>query len=168
VKWVHDRADVHIQIFRPPNYSGFLLLTILITMTGGLLYVKRSSLEFIFNHIIWGIIIIGIICYFISGQTWNLINGPPFVSNRKNVMQIFADDSNMQYIAETYIVFLLYFGVCIGMILLNEVPSIKSQSEKLRTIMALLGIVMVILLFSFILSIFRAKYQGYPYSFLIK
>jgi hypothetical protein len=29
--------------------------------------------------------------------------------------------------------------------------------------MAVLGILMVIFLFSFLLSIFRAKYQGYPY-----
>jgi len=137
-------------------------------MLGGLLYVKRSSLEFLYNHIIWGILVIGVVCYFISGQTWNLINGPPFMSKRKNGMAIFADDSNMQYIAETYIVFLLYFGVCAGMILLNEAPKLSSQTGKRKAMVAILGILMVVFFFSFLLSIFRSKYQGYPYSFLIK
>jgi len=137
-------------------------------MIGGLLYVKRNSLEFLYSHIIWGLFIIGVVCYFISGQTWNLINAPPFTSKQKDALIIFADDSNMQYIAETYIVFLLYFGVCVGMILLNEAPKLRSKMGKRRAIAAILGILIVVFLFSFLLSIFRSKYQGYPYSFLIK
>ncbi|CAF0751146.1 unnamed protein product [Rotaria sordida] len=185
IKWIHDRADVEIQIYRPPNYSGFLLVILMITMILGLLYVKRDSFKFLFNHIVWGIFIIGIVCYFISGQTWNLINGPPFMPQNKNNMGLFADDSNMQYIAETYIglfsgtsgyqfiaetyiVFLLYFGVSIGVILLNEAPKLKSQTGKRNSFVAAVGIVVVVILFSYLLSIFRSKYQGYPYSFLIK
>jgi len=144
------------------------MLTILILIVGCLFYVKRSTFAFIFNHIMWGILVIGIICYFISGQTWNLINGPPFVSKGKDGMEIFANDSNMQYIAETYIVFLLYFGICAGMILLIELPNLKSQGGKRKAMMAILGLLMVVFLFSLLLSIFRSKYQGYPYSFLIK
>ncbi|CAF3336640.1 unnamed protein product [Rotaria sp. Silwood1] len=52
----------------------------------GLLYVKRDSFKFLFNNIVWGIFVIGIVCYFISGQTWNLINGPPFMPQHKNAV----------------------------------------------------------------------------------
>ena len=75
------------------------------------------------------------------------------------------------------------------MILLNEAPKLSAQAGKrkgesiennsglpsdpvteccnfslfLLAMMAVLGILMVVFFFSFLLSIFRAKYQGYPY-----
>lgn len=111
-KWINDRTDVQvsllsicsngkhfdcvqIHIFRPPNYSGFLLVVLLVTMIGGLLYIKRNSLEFLYNQYVWGIFVIVsdscrsgfvsesqfqlaiLIC--ISGQIWNSIRGSPFL-----------------------------------------------------------------------------------------
>lgn len=166
--WVRERTDIEIQIFRPPNYLSYMLISVAVVVILGLLYLKRNNLGFLFSNFVWGILAMGTVCYFISGQTWNMINNPPFVSNRRNEMEIFANDSNMQYIVETYIVFLLYFGVCAGMILLNEAPKMGVQAGKRQTMLAILGIVMVVFFFSYILSVFRAKYQGYPYSFLIK
>ncbi|UJR33611.1 hypothetical protein I4U23_021047 [Adineta vaga] len=168
VKWVKDRTEIQIQIYRPPDYTGFLIFGFAVTMIGALLYLKRDNLSFLYNNLVWGVFIIGVVCYFISGQTWNLINSPPFMNARKDATELFANDSQMQYVAETYIVFLLYFGVCVGMILLNEAPKIRSKRGKRRSIMAIVGIIIVISLFSFILSVFRSKYQGYPYSFLLK
>ncbi len=57
-KWVADRTDVQVRIFRPPNYSGFLLVLMAASMIGGLLYVKRNSLEFIFNKTTWSFLVI--------------------------------------------------------------------------------------------------------------
>ncbi|CAF0751140.1 unnamed protein product [Rotaria sordida] len=170
IKWIHDRADVEIQIYRPPNYSGFLLVILMITMILGLLYVKRDSFKFLFNHIVWGIFIILAILFCISGQIWNSIRGPPFTHRNPQTGQsgLFSGTSGYQFIAETYIVFLLYFGVSIGVILLNEAPKLKSQTGKRNSFVAAVGIVVVVILFSYLLSIFRSKYQGYPYSFLIK
>ncbi len=34
------------------------MLAVLILMIVGLLYVKRNSLEFMFNHIMWGVLVI--------------------------------------------------------------------------------------------------------------
>lgn len=166
--WVKDRTEIEIQIFRPPNYLSFILIGVSVVVIFVFLYLKRDNLGFLYSNIVWGILAMGTVCYFISGQTWNFINNPPFISNRRNEMEIFANDSNMQYIVETYIVFLLYFGVCAGMILLNEAPKMRVQAGKRQTMLAILGILMVVFFFSYILSVFRAKYQGYPYSFLIK
>jgi len=169
-KWIHDRTDIHIHVFRPPNYSGFLLIILLVTMIGGLLYIKRNSLEFLFNPLVWGVFVILAILICISGQIWNSIRGSPFLHRNQQTGQIglFSGSSGYQFIAETYIVFLLYFGVCAGMIILNEAPKLTGQTGKRKAMMAILGILMVVFFFSFLLSVFRSKYQGYPYSFLIK
>jgi len=169
-KWVHDRADFSIQIYRSPNYSGSLFVGLLVIMIGGLLYIKRNSLQFLYNQILWGILVILVILTCISGQIWNSIRGASFVHRNPQTGQIglFSGSSGYQFIAETYVVFLIYFGVSAGMILLNEAPKLRSQTGKRRAMVAILGILMVVFLFSFILSIFRSKYQGYPYSFLIK
>merc|ERR1712127_1094491 len=42
-KWINDRTSIQVKVFRPPNYSGLLLIVLLIFMIGGLLYVKRNS-----------------------------------------------------------------------------------------------------------------------------
>ncbi|UJR13642.1 hypothetical protein I4U23_000654, partial [Adineta vaga] len=49
------------------------------------------------------------------------------------------------------------------MILLNEAPKLTGQTGKRKAMTAVLGILMVVFFFSFLLSVFRAKYQGYPY-----
>ncbi|CAF1395878.1 unnamed protein product, partial [Rotaria sp. Silwood1] len=152
-KWVHDRTGVQIEIYRPPNYSGFLLIALIIIMILGLLYVKRDSFKFLFNNIVWGIFVIGIVCYFISGQTWNLINGPPFMPQHKNAV------INVQELTSAVTIFL-----SVGVILLNEAPKLKSQTGKRNSFMAIIGLATVVGLFSYILSIFRLKNQGYPYS----
>ncbi|CAF3334206.1 unnamed protein product [Rotaria socialis] len=109
-KWIHDRADIQIHIFRPPNYSGFLLIILLVTMIGGLLYIKRNSLEFLYNQIVWGMFVVLAILICISGQIWNSIRGSPFLHRNPQTGQIglFSGSSGYQFIAETYVVFLLY------------------------------------------------------------
>ena len=44
-----------IRVFRPPNYSGTLALALLFSLIGGLLYLKRNNLEFLYNKTSWGI-----------------------------------------------------------------------------------------------------------------
>jgi len=169
-KWIHDRSEITIQIYRPPNYTAAILGGSLLIAVATLLYFKRNSLGFLFNTIIWGFFVIFCILTCISGQIWNMIRSPPFVHQNQQTGEtgLFSGSSGFQFVAETYIVFLLYFGVSIGVILLNEAPKVKSRKGKRQGIVAILGIAIVVALFSYLLSVFRAKYQGYPYSFLIK
>ncbi|KAF0773311.1 tumor suppressor candidate 3 [Aphis craccivora] len=44
----------------------------------------------------------------------------------------------------------------------------KKTDSKTRKIMTVGGLALVVFLFSVILSIFKSKAHGYPYSFLIK
>jgi oligosaccharyltransferase complex subunit gamma len=57
-------------------------------MIGGLLYVKRNNLEFLYNKTTWSLIVIGFILIFISGQMWNQIRGPPLVHRNQQTGQI--------------------------------------------------------------------------------
>lgn len=164
-KWIQDRTEISVKIFRPPNYSGFLLIVLLAFMIGGLLYVKRNNLEFLYNKTTWSMLTISFILIFISGQMWNQIRGPPLVHRNPQTGQIgfFAGGHGYQFIAETYIIFALYGSVVVGMILMNEAPKYGNDSS-IKKAMAVGGLAIVTLFFSMILSIFRSKYQGYPYS----
>jgi len=168
-KFVQERTDIHIRVFRPPNYSGTLALALLMSLIGGLLYLRRNNLEFLYNKTSWGIISLSIIFVMISGQMWNHIRSPPFMHRNPQNGQVhyIAGHSQGQFIIETYIVIFLHAAVVIGMILLNDAHTITGDASKKR-IMALVGLGAVAVFFSLTLSIFRAKYQGYPYSFLIK
>lgn len=42
-----------IRIIRPPNYAGPLLLGFLLAGIGGLAYLRRNNLEFLFNRNVW-------------------------------------------------------------------------------------------------------------------
>jgi oligosaccharyltransferase complex subunit gamma len=166
-KWIGDRSDTNIKIFRPPNYSGFLLLVLVVLMVGSVLYVKRNDLGFLYNKTTWSLIIIGSILMFISGQMWNQIRGPPLVHRNPQTGQIrlIADGNQRQYVAETYIIYAIYGSIVAGVILMNEAPKYLNDGAK-NKVLAFGGIGMVLVFFSMILSIFKSKYQGYPYSLL--
>ncbi|MED6291674.1 Magnesium transporter protein 1 [Characodon lateralis] len=78
----------------------------------------------------------------------------------------FHGSSQAQFVAETHIVLLFNGAVSAGIILLCEAATSDIVIGK-RKIMCVAGICSVMLCFSWLLSIFRAKYHGYPYSFLM-
>ncbi|XP_043527994.1 tumor suppressor candidate 3 isoform X2 [Frieseomelitta varia] len=167
-KWISERTDIQIRVFRPPNYSGTVAIIMLLILIGGFLYLRRNNLDFIYNKTIWGL---GALVMFhdfftltmISGQMWNHIRGPPFIhrSPSGNVAYIHAS-SQGQFILETYIVMILNGAVVLGMILMTEAASRKGDVKK-RRIFAAIGAGLVAIFFSSLLSIFRNKVQGYPY-----
>uniref|UniRef100_A0AAZ3SAA0 Tumor suppressor candidate 3 n=1 Tax=Oncorhynchus tshawytscha TaxID=74940 RepID=A0AAZ3SAA0_ONCTS len=138
-KWIADRTDVQIRVFRPPNYSGTIALALLVSLVGGLLYLRRNNLEFIYNKTGWAMAALS----YIHGS------------------------SQAQFVAESHIILLLNAAITMGMVLLNEAATSKGDVGK-RRIICLVGLGLVVFFFSFLLSIFRSKYHGYPYSFLIK
>ncbi|KAK2150514.1 hypothetical protein LSH36_402g02029 [Paralvinella palmiformis] len=163
-RWIAERTDVNIRVFRPPNYSGTLALALLFSLIGALLYLKRNSLEFLYNKTSWGVAALMIIFAMTSGQMWNHIRGPPFLHKNPHNGQVhyIHGGSQGQFIVETYIVIFLNAAVVIGMILLNEANSMKGDASKKKAV-ALGGLACVAFFFSVLLSVFKAKYHGYPY-----
>ncbi|XP_021543841.1 magnesium transporter protein 1 isoform X3 [Neomonachus schauinslandi] len=181
-RWIADRTDVNIRVIRPPNYAGPLMLGLLLAVIGGLVYLRRSNMEFLFNKTGWAFAALCFVLAMTSGQMWNHIRGPPYAHKNPHTGHVFIDEchrpnayihqnyihgsSQAQFVAETHIVLLFNGGVTLGMVLLCEAATSDMDIGK-RKIMCVAGIGLVVLFFSWMLSIFRSKYHGYPYSFLM-
>ena len=68
---------------------------------------------------------------------------------------------------ETYLVMALYMLIVLGMVLLTDAPESKVDPSK-RRLYAMVGLALFAVFFSVMLSIFRSKAGGYPYTFLFK
>lgn len=68
---------------------------------------------------------------------------------------------------ETYFVMALYAMIVLGMVMLIDAPEGKGDLGR-RRLFAMAGLALFSFFFSLILSIFRSKAGGYPYSFLFK
>uniref|UniRef100_A0A3Q1GZG0 Dolichyl-diphosphooligosaccharide--protein glycosyltransferase subunit MAGT1 n=1 Tax=Anabas testudineus TaxID=64144 RepID=A0A3Q1GZG0_ANATE len=163
-RWVADRTDVQIRVIRPPNYAGPLLLGFLLAVIGGLAYLRRHNLEFLFNKNVWAFSALCFVLIMTSGQMWNHIRGPPYAHKNPSTGQVsyIHGSSQAQFVAETHIVLLFNAAVTMGIVLLCEAATTDIDIGK-RKIMCVAGMGLVMLFFSWLLSIFRAKYHGYPY-----
>jgi len=166
-KFILDRAEVQIRVLRPPNYAAPVVVLLLAMLVLGLLYMRRNNLEFLCNRTFWGIACLFIVFAFMSGHMWNHIRGPPFImTNPQTRETVFVHSSTQfQLIAETYIVMGLYAAVTAGVIVLHEAGNSKGDPGK-RRLWTCIGLGMVVVFFSLLLSVFRSKYGGYPYHFL--
>jgi len=66
-KWIGERTEMNIRVFRPPNYTGTVALLMLFAMVGGLLYLRRNNLEFLYNKTAWYLFSLFIVVYLIPG-----------------------------------------------------------------------------------------------------
>ena len=167
-KWIAERTEVNIRVFRPPNYTGTVALLMLMSLVGGLLYLRRNNLEFLYNKTAWSLVALFFVFAMTSGQMWNHIRGPPFVQKTQSGGVSYIHGSSQgQFVLETYFVMMIYGLIVSGMIMLTEAGESKADIGK-RKIFAVVGLGLLAFFFSLILSIFRSKAGGYPYSFLIK
>jgi len=168
-KWVQERTDVQIRIFRPPNYTGTLALLTLFAMVAGLLYLRRNNLEFLQNKNAWAVLALVFVFAMCSGQMWNHIRGPPFVQKTQSGQVAYIHGSSQgQFVLETYFVMILYAAIATGVVMLTDAAEGKAGDANKRRLLACVGLGLFAFFFSLILSIFRSKAGGYPYSFLLK
>jgi len=167
-KWVNERTEINIRVFRPPNYTGTIAMFILFAVTAILLYMRRNNLDFLYNKTAWGLIALCFVFAMISGQMWNHIRGPPLVHKTQGGQVAYIHGSSQgQFVLETYFVMILYGLIVLGMILLTDAAEAKGDVGK-RRLFAIVGLALFAFFFSLILSIFRSKAGGYPYSFLLR
>lgn len=168
-KWIAERTEIQIRVFRPPSYSGTMALVMLLGLVAGFVYLRRNNLDFLYNKTLWGITAVFFCLAMISGQMWNHIRSPPFIHRTQSGGVAYIHGSSQaQFVLETYIVIMLNAAVVIGMIMMTDAASRKGGDVRMRQIIALVGLAVVAVFFSIILSIFRSKAHGYPYSFLFK
>jgi len=167
-KWINERTEINIRVFRPPNYTGTIAMFILFAVTAVLLYMRRNNLDFLYNKTAWGLIALCFVFAMISGQMWNHIRGPPLVHKTQGGQVAYIHGSSQgQFVLETYFVMILYGLIVLGMVLLTDAAEAKGDVGK-RRLFAIVGLALFAFFFSLILSIFRSKAGGYPYSFLLR
>ncbi|CAJ0942089.1 unnamed protein product, partial [Mesorhabditis belari] len=156
-RFIAEHTEIQIRVLRPPNYAAPVVVLLLVMLILGLLYMKRNNLEFLYNRTSWGCVCLCIVFVFMSGQMWNHIRGPPFVMTNPNTREtsFIHGSTQFQLISETYIVAVLYAAVTLGFILMNDPLDVKSKSE----VMVFIGLGLVAVFFSLLLSIFRSKSQ---------
>merc|ERR1711953_713297 len=134
-KWIGERTDVQIRVFRPPNYTGTVALLMLLSLVGGLLYLRRNNLEFLYNKNAWGLIALFFVFAMTSGQMWNHIRGPPFVQKTQNGGVSYIHGSSQgQFVLETYLVMCLYAVITLGMVMMTDAADGKGDVGKKRMI----------------------------------
>ncbi|KAG9509675.1 Magnesium transporter protein 1 [Fragariocoptes setiger] len=172
-RWLADKTgDVkNLKIVRPPNYVGLIIFLTMGLATTGILYASRNSLAFLMNRYNWGFVAVAIVFFMTSGQMWNQIRGAPFMQKtREGIAWIHAGSSG-QYVIETYLVLFMNMAVAGGILLLinalNPARHVVGGAKQ-RRIEAISGIAILLLSFSLLLSTFRQKSYGYPYSLLLR
>uniref|UniRef100_A0A1X7VP25 Magnesium transporter protein 1 n=1 Tax=Amphimedon queenslandica TaxID=400682 RepID=A0A1X7VP25_AMPQE len=165
--WVADRTGVKISIVRPPNFTVMLIWIPLLVVAAVVGYLKRENLHYFYDSRLWATIAMAWIFIMLSGQMWNHIRGPPFSHRNHQTGQVgyFSGTSQYQFIAETYIIMLLYAVLSIGMVLMGDKFKVFEEMG-IQKYTPVIGLIIVVVVFGYLLSIFRAKYGGYPYSFL--
>lgn len=163
-RWIAEKTGMSIKIIRPPNMSTPIILICLSIMTSTALYLTRNSLTMIFNRNVWAISSVAIVLLMTSGQMWNHIRGAPLMQRGRNQNNYIHSSSSGQFVIETYIVMLMNAGIAIGMVLMTD--ALKSADGKRKKFLARVGLFMMIIFFSLLLSVFRQKSYGYPYRLL--
>ncbi|KAL1506063.1 hypothetical protein ABEB36_005494 [Hypothenemus hampei] len=168
-RWINERTDIQIRVLRPPNYSAALSIMLLVLFVGAFLYIRRNNLEFLYNKTMWGVWALLFCFAMTSGQMWNHIRGPPFMHRNQHGQTAYIHGSSQgQFVVETYIIMALNAAVVIGIIFMAEAAKGKGNETKGRKFLAIVGLGLISIFFLLLLSIFKTKTHGYPYSFLFK
>ena len=164
-RWVNERTGISIKIVTPVDYSRFITIGVAVALVLAVLIFKRDKLSsIIYSHVLWSCLAIGFIMLFLGGHMWNTIQSPPFARNdyKTGTKSYIAISNSYQYVAETYIIAILYSSIMFGFICLNQAGKFNRKMIKLLVMIA--GIAVVAFFFSALLFIFEAKFQGYPYG----
>lgn len=90
-------TGVFVRVLRPPNYMMNFMLLAALAMVAGLAYVKRDSLEFLFQRTTWACIVIAFILVMMSGQMWNQIRGAGFAHRDPRTGAVVSIPSSSAY-----------------------------------------------------------------------
>nr|CAH8857652.1 unnamed protein product [Trichobilharzia regenti] len=169
VRWIAGLTQIQIRVFRPPSYTGTMLLALFMSLGAAVLYFRRISLDCIYNRSLWSTISLGVIFCAISGQVYNHIRGPPLFHApppKGEIKAFIYGGSDYQFVAETFIVMALYMGCSGGILLMSEVGTTTDPTKQ--KVCTISGIALFMISINLILSVFRKKYPSYPYGLFFR
>lgn len=166
-QFLTERSGTQFTAYRPPNYRGWWFITLVAVSALAIIYMKLDSIKEHLNRDTIGYICVVASLIFTSGQMWNSIRGPQYLMRaRGGGIGFVYPGSNMQLVAETHIVMILYGAATLGAILLIKSAQPKTSLTDRRFFM-LLGGSLLFAGYGLTLNVFKRKYRGYPYSFFL-
>ncbi|KAL2205590.1 OST3/OST6 family protein [Sarocladium strictum] len=155
----------HPAVKRPINWmrwistAAILLVSVTVMATA-----SPYVLPVVQNRNLWAAISLIAILLFISGHMFNQIRKVPYVAgDGKGGISYFAGGFQTQYGLETQIVAAIYGVLSFCVISLAvKVPRIADSSTQRVAVFAWGAV--IFLMYSFLLSVFRVKNGGYPFS----
>lgn len=165
--WVarHVPDRPHPPVKRPINWMRWI--STFVILSGGLtasFVAWPYVLPVIQNRTLWAAITLISILLFTSGHMFNQIRGVPYVAgDGRGGISYFASGFQNQYGLETQIVAAMYGVLALsGISLAIKVPRITDPKTQGIALVAWAGILFAV--YSLLLSIFRGKNPGYPFS----
>ncbi|KAK0708403.1 gamma subunit-like protein [Lasiosphaeris hirsuta] len=165
--WIarHTPDRPHPTLKRPINWMKWIVTTIITSGSLTAAYVAWPYvLPIIQSRNVWAAISLISILLFTSGHMFNHIRKVPYVAgDGRGGISYFAAGFQNQYGMETQIVAAMYGVLSFAAISLAiKVPRIADPKAQSVAVLAWGGVLFV--MYSFLLSIFRIKNGGYPFS----
>ncbi|KAJ2083287.1 oligosaccharyl transferase subunit ost3/OST6 [Coemansia sp. RSA 988] len=115
----------------------------------------------------WAVATITFVLLMTSGFMWNRINSPPYLGQaRGGDPVLFAPTQSQQFGVETQIVATGYAACALCVLLLvRHVPRVSGAEQ--RTLVTFMVVASMVLVCSYLNSVFRLKMPGYPYKLLL-
>ncbi|DAA31113.1 magnesium transporter protein 1-like [Bos javanicus] len=169
--WVDDRTGRWMGNFttrQPIHFHYPFKLGISVALIGGLVYVLKWKRTFIFSKNFWAVLALCFVILMSSGRMWIHIRGAPFAESKTHTGQThyIQDTYFFQYVAEMYIISLFYMCITLGMVLLSTAATSRMNIIR-RKIMSVTGMCLLVIFFSWLLSLVRLKYHVYPFRILM-
>lgn len=162
--WVRGKTGFRIVIKRPTSIVKPIMLSVLVLTVLAILYFSRNSLDLLLDRKTWAFASVAMVFAMTSGQMWNQIRGAPLVQYSRSQMIIINNQTNAQFVLESYLVMLMNASIAIGMMLVTG--ALRNEGAKHKVFSFRAGIFMLTIAFGLLLSTFRLKSPSYPYSLL--
>lgn len=150
---------------RPINWLKWIITLVSISGIGtGAVLVGPHLLPIIQSRNVWAAVSLIGILLFTSGHMFNHIRKVPYVAgDGRGGISYFAGGFQSQYGMETQIVAAMYGVLSFAAInLAVKVPRMADARSQGVAVLAWVGV--LYLMYSFLLSVFRMKNGGYPFS----
>ncbi|KAI0024330.1 OST3/OST6 family protein [Xylariomycetidae sp. FL0641] len=155
----------HPPVYRPFNYMKWIVTTVsLLGISGVVFKLWPWLLPVIQNRNVWSVATLMGILLFTSGQMFNQIRRVPYVAgDGHGGISYFAPGFQNQFGLETQIVAFIY-GVLSFATISLAIKAPRTRDFKIQQLMVIGWGIVLVLMYSFLLSVFRVKNGGYPFK----
>ncbi|KAI0868941.1 OST3/OST6 family protein [Hypoxylon argillaceum] len=161
----HLPGRPHPSVYRPVNYARWVVTTVSVLGVLGVVYkLAPYLLPILKSRNVWaGLSLIAILC-FTSGHMFNQIRKVPYVTgDGRGGISYFAGGFQSQYGLETQIIAFIYGLLSFATISL-ALKAPRTQDHRVQQLMTIGWGIVLVITYSFLLSIFRVKNGGYPFK----